>query len=142
MKVCFNKRWLSLLLILLAGACVAQTGAGLSWQGDLGHRFLSSHGRHGFLFTMGPEGAEGYLYPFRVFHDLRVTFRTTSSGPIEARTIAQNAIVTPTSITRLYAADELRVRETLFVPLDEPVLMLLYEVESDQPVTILTGPAK
>ncbi|MGZ4816120.1 MAG: amylo-alpha-1,6-glucosidase [Terriglobales bacterium] len=127
---------LLILICCLIAQGEAQRPSTVSWQGDLSHHFFASHGRRGFLFTIGAEGAEGYLYPFRVFHDLRVTFRTANSGPLDGRSIAQNATVTPSTITRLYAADSLRVRETLFVPVDQPVLMLLYEVESAQPVNI------
>ncbi len=56
--------------------------------------------------------------------------------PIDASSIAQNVTVTPSTVTRHYAADGLRVRETLFVPLDQPVLILLYQVDSDQPIDI------
>ncbi|HVZ16897.1 MAG TPA: hypothetical protein VG897_07265, partial [Terriglobales bacterium] len=56
--------------------------------------------------------------------------------PLESRSIAQDVTVTPSTVTRLYAADGLRVRETLFVPLNQAVLMLLYEVESPDPVNI------
>jgi len=109
----------------------------LSWEGELNHRFLSSNGKRGFLFAIGPEGVEGYLYPFRVFHDLRVTFHVAGSDrPIEGRSCARAARVTPSSVTRLYAADGLAVRETLFVPLDQPVLIITYEVDSAAPVDI------
>ncbi|MGE5083557.1 MAG: hypothetical protein ACM3ND_11750, partial [Acidobacteriota bacterium] len=97
----------------------------MTWEGTLEHRFLSSIGKRGFLFTIGPEGAEGYLYPFRMFHDLRVTFQIAAREKIvEGRECARTATVTPSSITRHYIADGLAVRETLFVPLDEPALII------------------
>ena len=109
----------------------------LTWESALGHRFLSSKGRDGFLFTIGAEGVEGYLYPFRVFHDLRVSFRMEGSDAlIEGRSVAQSVSITPSTVTRLYAAGGLRVREILFVPVDQPVLVILYEVESKLPVDI------
>jgi len=109
----------------------------LVWEGDLGHRFFAAKGRRGFLLTMGTEGVEGYIYPFRVFHDLRVSFgKKGSDVRIEARSIAQRARVTPTRVTRFYASDGIRVRETLFVPTVEAVLLVLYEVESSEPVNI------
>jgi glycogen debranching enzyme len=113
------------------------TSSPLSWEGALGQRFLSSIGKRGFLFTIGPEGTEGYLYPFRMFHDLRVTFQIAGREKlVEGRECARAATVTPSSITRHYVADGFAVRETLFVPLDEPALILTYEVESAEPVDI------
>ena len=113
------------------------TSSPLTWEGTLEHRFLSSIGKRGFLFTIGPEGAEGYLYPFRMFHDLRVTFQIAAREKIvEGRECARTATVTPSSITRHYIADGLAVRETLFVPLDEPALIITYEVDSAEPVDI------
>ena len=130
------RRSSSILLVFVSiFGCLAHSQT-LSWQGDLSHRFLAARGRNGFLFTIGAEGSEGYIYPFRVFHDLRVTFRTATSGPIHGSAIAQNVTVTPSTVTRFYAGDELRVRETLFVPLEQPVLLLFYEVDSEQPVDL------
>jgi glycogen debranching enzyme len=140
-------RRLTLLIILTNGCCTGWAqkpdsrgslpAPGLQWQGDLGQRFLASVGKRGFLFSMGGEGIEGYLYPFQVFHDLRVRFRMEGSNkPIYGAAIAQGAKVTPVEVTRFYAADGLRVRETLFVPRDQPVLMILYQVESEKPVNI------
>lgn len=113
------------------------TGSTLIWEGALEHRFLSSKGKRGFLFTIGPESAEGYLYPFRMFHDLRVSFQIAGREKlIEGSECARTATVTPTSVTRHYIADGLAVRETLFVPLDEPALIITYEVDSAEPVDI------
>jgi glycogen debranching enzyme len=113
------------------------TSSALTWNGTLEHRFLSSVGKRGFLYTIGPEGAEGYLYPFRMFHDLRVTFQIAGGEKlIEGRECGRTATVTPSSITRHYVADGLAVRETLFVPLDEPALIITYEVDSAEPVDI------
>jgi glycogen debranching enzyme len=109
----------------------------LKWVGDPAQRFFSSNGQRGFLFTVGGEGSEGYIYPFRVFHDLRPSFRVAGSDAwVEGRNIIQPVQVTPSEVTREYAADGLRVRETLFVPIDQAALILLYEVESPTPVNI------
>lgn len=137
------------LLVVLVNLGAAQVSSGegthpdnaasspLSWEGTLEHRFLSSVGKRGFLFTIGPEGAEGYLYPFRMFHDLRVTFQVGGREKIiEGRECARTATVTPSSITRHYIADGLAVRETLFVPLDQPALIITYEVDSAEAVDI------
>ena len=139
-----QKVTLCVVLCITSGSIAQTTPTGtassppaLVWEGDLGHRFLAAKGRRGFLFTIGAEGVEGYIYPFRVFHDLRVSFfKKDSDAPIEAHAIAQRVSVTPTRVTRFYASDGLRVRETLFVPTEEAALLVLYEVESSEPVNI------
>ena len=50
--------------------------------------------------------------------------------------IAEKASVTPSAVTRFYATDGLRVRETLFVPVDQPALLIFYEVDSSEPVNV------
>jgi glycogen debranching enzyme len=86
---------------------------------------------------VGQEGVEGYLYPFQVFHDLRASFRIDGSNKrIEGYAIAQRVKVTPSEVVRLYASDGLRARETLFVPIDQPALMIFFEVQSESPIHI------
>jgi hypothetical protein len=108
-----------LVSLVTLGAAQASSGEGthsanatsspLTWEGTLEHRFLSSVGKRGFLFTIGPEGAEGYLYPFRMFHDLRVTFQIAGREKIiEGRECARTATVTPISITRHYIGNSFR----------------------------------
>ena len=56
--------------------------------------------------------------------------RRVSPGPLTVR---------PESATLLYAGDSFRVSETLFVPVHEPGAVILFEVETEQPLEIEAG---
>jgi glycogen debranching enzyme len=98
-------------------------------------RFVAAHGRRGMIVGYAGESLEGWVYPFRIFHDYRVSFRLEGSHdaiPGAARTV----VVNPESVTRLYSGPNYSLRETLFVPLDEGGFVILYQAESPAPLHI------
>ena len=80
------------------------------------------------------------MYPFRIFHDYRIGFRlASSSSVIPGGTAVREMMVNPESVTRVYAGQNFTARETLFVPLDEGGVEVLYEVNSTSPVHIVVS---
>ncbi len=101
-------------------------------------RFIAAHGQRGMLTGYAAEGLEGWIYPFRIFHDLRVSFRLEGeSQNVSGSAVIREIIVNPESVTRIYSAQNYTVRETLFVPLDQPGLLILYDVESRVPLRVV-----
>ena len=83
---------------------------------------------------------EGWIYPFRIFHDYRVGFRLQgSSGVIPGEAAVREVVVNPESVTRIYSGQNFTVRETLFVPLDEGWVEILYAVDSLSPLHIVAS---
>ncbi len=100
-------------------------------------RFIAAHGRKGMLVGYACQSLEGWIFPFRIFHDYRVQFRSDdSSAPVPGSALAREVVVNPESVTRVYSGQNFTVRETLFVPLDVPGFEILYEVESSAPLHI------
>jgi glycogen debranching enzyme len=100
-------------------------------------RFISAHGRRGMMVGYAGETLEGWIFPFRLFHGLESDFRLEgSSDVIPGSALVRDIIVRPESVTRIYSAQNFTVRETLFVPLDEPGLEMLYAVDSRAPLHI------
>ena|SRR5436190_23159125 len=82
-------------------------------------RFIAAHGRRGIIAGYAAESLEGWVYPFRIFHDYRIGFRLeSSSSVIPGGAAVCEVMVNPESVTRVYAGQNFTARETLFVPLD------------------------
>jgi len=102
--------------------------------------FIAAHGRHGMIVGYAGESLEGWIYPFRIFHDYRVGFRLhDSSGVIPGEAAVREVIVNPESVTRVYSGQNFTVRETLFVPLEEGGFEILYAVDSPSPLHLVAG---
>jgi glycogen debranching enzyme len=100
-------------------------------------RFIAAHGRRGMMVGYAAESIEGWIYPFRIFHDYRAGFRLgDSSEAIPGSAAVREVIVNPESVTRVYSTQSFTVRETLFVPLDEGGFVILYQVDSSLPMHI------
>jgi hypothetical protein len=53
-----------------------------------------------------------------------------------AESLARTLTVRPESATLIYVGDSFRVRETLFVPVQEPGTVILIEVETAEPLQL------
>lgn len=83
---------------------------------------------------------EGWIYPFRIFHDYRVGLRLQdSTGVIPGEAAVREVIVNPESVTRVYSGQNFTVRETLFVPLELGGFEILYAVDSPSPLHIVVS---
>lgn len=124
----------------------AQTLAGndrtfrdLAWSTDsaLPPRFISVHGRRAAIFGYSEAGLEVWAYPIQILSSFSVAFRQQgATTAIDGRTLLRRIIYSPEAVTRIYAGPDFIIRERLFVPLDEPGVIILYETESARPVDI------
>jgi hypothetical protein len=94
-------------------------------------RFVAAHGHRGMVVGYAAESLEGWIYPFRIFHDYQLSFRTEgASNTIPGPALVRDVLVNPESVTRIYSGRNFTGKETIFVPLDVPGLTILYQVES------------
>ena len=100
-------------------------------------RFIAAHGRRGMVVGYAAESLEGWVYPFRIFHDCRVSFRADgASNAIAGSALVREVVVNPESVTRIYSGQNFTVKETIFVPLDTAGFVMLYQVETRVPLHI------
>ncbi|MBZ5562152.1 MAG: hypothetical protein LAP13_06995 [Acidobacteriia bacterium] len=100
-------------------------------------RFLAAHGRRGMIVGYAAESLEGWVYPFRIFHNYQVSFRPEgASAALPGSALVRDVVVNPESLTRVYSGQNFTVKETLFVPLDLAGFVILYQVESPSPLHI------
>lgn len=97
--------------------------------------FLPVVGTRAGLFGNESGKFEAWVYPLKLFRAFHLTFHV-SQRALPAETLARTLTVTPTSATLVYVGDSFRIRETLFVPVREPGAVILFDVESDQPLDI------
>ena len=81
-------------------------------------------------------GLEAWSYPFQLFRNYHVQFLPEGSdGTIDADMILRRIEYRPDEIVRTYVGADFTVRESLFVPLDRPGVIVTYKVEG-RPVDI------
>jgi glycogen debranching enzyme len=100
-----------------------------SWE------FLSAVGTRAGLFGNEAGRTEAWVYPLKLFRDFRLQF-LTEGRILPAETLARTLITRPESSTIVYTGDTFSVRETLFVPVNEPGTIISLEVETEFPLEI------
>jgi len=97
--------------------------------------FVSATGTRAGLFGNESGSLEAWVYPLKILRNFHLRFRT-EGRIIPAATLARTVIVRPESFAILYSGDTFSVRETLFVPVDEPGAIIKMEVETAQPFEV------
>jgi len=78
---------------------------------------------------------EAWAFPLKLVRDFHLVFHVNGQA-VPAEDFARTLTVRPESRTILYSGDTFQVRETLFIPVDQPGAIMQFEVESEQPIEI------
>jgi glycogen debranching enzyme len=100
--------------------------------------FLSAVGRR--AIAMGTEDGplEFWSWPIKWLHDFELSFRIPKyTAAIPGRSVATAVVERPEGITIEYTHEQFTVREHVFVPLDEPAVVILLEVDALRPLDIV-----
>jgi GH15 family glucan-1,4-alpha-glucosidase len=100
--------------------------------------FLCTVGTRAGLFGNEAGRMEAWVYPLKLLRDFRLQFET-EGRILPAETLARTVITRPESSTIVYTGDTFSVRETLFVPVNEPGAIISLEVETEFPLEIEAG---
>src|ERR1700736_5225557 len=131
-------RILASLLFIATGTSAAQENQSTSLELTRPVRtweFLSAVGTRAGIFGNESGRIEAWVYPLKIFRDFHLRFHTEDRA-LPAETLARTVIVRPESTTIVYASDTFSVRETFFVPVDEPGAIITFEVETEFPLEI------
>ena len=100
--------------------------------------FVSAVGRR--AIAMGTEDGrlELWSWPIKWLHDFELSFQvpklvTPLPGHLMARTVTER----PEGVTIEYAYETFTVRQHVFVPLDEPAVVMLLEVDAVRPLDVI-----
>src|SRR5690349_447615 len=97
--------------------------------------FLCAVGQRAGIFGNESGNIEAWVYPLKLLRNLHLQF-LTAGQVIPAENLARTVIVHPESSSIVYAGDTFSVKETFFVPVREPGAIIIFEVETNQPLEI------
>ncbi|HET7294527.1 MAG TPA: amylo-alpha-1,6-glucosidase, partial [Vicinamibacteria bacterium] len=101
-------------------------------------RFFAVAGRRSAAFGYENRGLEAWVYPLKVLDDLRLSFRIKGYPlEIEGTDILASVSVRPEATIFTYSHAAFTVRQIVFAPLDEPGIVILLDVDSALPTTVL-----
>ena len=97
--------------------------------------FLCAVGTRAGIFGNESGRVEAWVYPLKIFRDFHLRFRTEGKI-LDADSLARTVTVHPESTTILYTGDTFSVKETFFVPVNEPGAIIQFEIETESPLEI------
>lgn len=100
--------------------------------------FLPVVGMRAGLFGNESGEMEAWVYPLKILRGFHLTFHVDGRA-LPAASLARTLIVHPESATLVYAGDNFSVRETFFVPVHEPGAVIMFDVQTEQPLEIEAG---
>ncbi len=97
--------------------------------------FLCAVGTRAGLLGNEAGRMEAWVYPLKLLRDFRLQFHT-EGRVLPAESLARTLVTRPESSTILYTGDTFSVRETFFVPVNEPGAIISLEIETEFPLEI------
>jgi len=83
---------------------------------------------------------EAWAYPVKLFRNVQLSFLTASSTrPIAGSDIVRTMLVTPAATTLVYTYQSFTIRATWVAAIDQPCGMILLQIDSSEPLTIVCG---
>ena len=103
-------------------------------------QYFDKIGKKAGLMGLESGSFEMWVWPWKVLRNFELSFLLgTSTQPILAKDIVRTISVTPEATTLTYTYESFTVRERIIVPRNEPGAILLLEVYSTTPLTIVAG---
>src|ERR1700683_68219 len=118
-----------LLALCCSAAALEISRPARSWQ------FLDAVGPRAGLLGKEDGTLEGYVYPLKIFKDLRLRF-VMDEQVLPAETLARRITSRPGSYTITYTGDNFRVTETLAASMSEPGAVIVLNADTHSPLRI------
>ena len=141
----------TLLLFLLSAFCLsAQTGLtkkfGIPYN-DLSltraaqpHQYMDKIGTKAAAIGFENGTFEMWIWPWKVFRGFDLQFFVnTTTQPILSKDIVREITVTPEATTITFVYESFTVKEIIFIPKDKPAAVILLDVYTTTPLTIVPG---
>jgi glycogen debranching enzyme len=101
-------------------------------------KFFDVVGRRSAVFGYENRALEAWVYPLKLIDDFKLSFQLEGYPlEIEGTQIATGVSVRPESTTFTYSHAGFTVRQTVFAPMDEPGIVMLLDVDSVLPLTVI-----
>jgi hypothetical protein len=100
-------------------------------------RFFDVTGRKAGVFGRQNGQFEAWIYPIKLLHNFRLEFQQDGQlEPIRGETILRQIVTRPESTTLVYVHPDFAVREIIWTPLEEPAVVIYFDVDSAKPLDI------
>jgi len=101
-------------------------------------KFFDVIGRRAAVFGYENRALEAWAYPLKLIDDFKLSFQLQGYPlEIDGAQIATGIAVRPEATTFTYSHAGFTVRQTIFAPLDEPGVVMLLDVDSVLPLTVI-----
>jgi hypothetical protein len=102
--------------------------------------FLGVEGRKAAALGTELGEFEVWAWPLRVLHGFELSFQTPLyADPVRGRDIARSIEATPSGATITYVHPAFTVRQRIFVPVNEPAVAMVLEVEAVRPMEVIAS---
>ena len=100
-------------------------------------RFFDATGRKSAVFGRQDGPFEAWIYPIKLLHNFRLEFQQEGQlEPVRGETLLRQVITRPESTTLVYVHPDFSVREIIWTPLNEPAVVIYFDVDSSKPLDI------
>jgi len=128
-------------MILLLAVSLAFTAAAqnpLSTSATEPYRFIAVHGHRSAVLGYASRGLEVWGYPYQILDHYTVDFQPEGTlGLLRGENVLTRVEVGPDSVNRIWTGPGFQVKETAFVPPDQPDAILRYEVSGSAHVDLV-----
>lgn len=100
-------------------------------------RYFDVTGRKSAVFGRQNGQFEAWIYPVKLLHNFRLEFQQEGQlAAVRGENLLREVVTRPESTTLVYAHPNFTVREIIWAPLDEPALVVYFDVDSAKPLDI------
>jgi glycogen debranching enzyme len=112
--------------------------SGLEWKTPAHPlRYFDATGRRAGVFGKQTGQFEAWIYPIKVLKGFRLEFRQEGMPePVRGENYLEQVIVRPESTTLVYVHPNFTVRQIIWVPFEEPAIVMFFDVDSAKPISI------
>lgn len=101
------------------------------------HHFLESVGKRGAILGREDGTFEAWLNPIKLARDFRMSvFFDGSLEPVDLADLAETVTVSPGRVTIVHSHAAFTIRQTWVAAVDDPVLLVLLEIDTNRPLRL------
>ena len=124
------------LLLRVKKGPLADSGLSLERRTHPG-AFFDVTGRRAAVFGYEHRGFEAWIYPLQILEDFRLSFSLEGYPlAVPAEDLLASITVRPEATILTYSHAAFQVRQILFVPIDQPAVVMLLDIETTLPMRI------
>jgi hypothetical protein len=130
--------WMSIAIMFCQVPLVGTAQVALAMRSEAPNRFLAAHGRRAWAGAYSNAGLEVWTGALQIASDVRPEFRRAGDvTAIPGSQLLSQTSVEPAFFTRTYTGPDFSVEERVWAVLDQPVVLIQYEVHSANPVQVI-----